>query len=125
MKKEKLIEHLQQLPEGVDVLIFDPKKNLNGQNADNQSSAGLYEKFDIHMLGKDDIGEGQKPFAVMSIPTMNEKDEHQDITCKCEAQEKHGETTVACCNHCGLPTEPWWTNITISDGEYKVREEQR
>ena len=32
------------------------------------------------------------------------------IACKCTSEEKHGETQIMCCNHCGLPTESFWTN---------------
>lgn len=28
--------------------------------------------------------------------------------CVCKPEETHGETSVMCCNHCGLPTEKFW-----------------
>lgn len=28
--------------------------------------------------------------------------------CKCKESEKHGQTSVMCCNHCGLPDEEFW-----------------
>lgn len=31
------------------------------------------------------------------------------ISCSCVEEDKHGETVIWCCNHCGLPTEKWWT----------------
>jgi hypothetical protein len=30
------------------------------------------------------------------------------IGCVCSEEEKHGETSVMCCNHCGNPTENFW-----------------
>lgn len=30
------------------------------------------------------------------------------ISCACPEEEKHGETKIWCCNHCGLSTEDWW-----------------
>lgn len=29
--------------------------------------------------------------------------------CICKEEEKHGETSVMCCNECGLPTEKFWS----------------
>jgi hypothetical protein len=31
--------------------------------------------------------------------------------CTCKASEKHGTTTVACCNRCGYPTEDFWAKV--------------
>lgn len=28
--------------------------------------------------------------------------------CYCSNDEKHGQTSVMCCNHCGLPDEEFW-----------------
>jgi len=33
-----------------------------------------------------------------------------DISCKCTEADKHGDTTIRCCNECGLPVEDFWTN---------------
>lgn len=33
----------------------------------------------------------------------------RNIQCACEEKHKHGETSIMCCNHCGLPTEKFWT----------------
>lgn len=33
----------------------------------------------------------------------------EDIQCKCEAKDRYGETDIACCNNCGLPTEKFWS----------------
>ncbi len=30
------------------------------------------------------------------------------IQCKCTPDQKHGETSIMCCNDCGLPCEPFW-----------------
>lgn len=32
------------------------------------------------------------------------------IGCKCKESEKHGKTSIMCCNHCGKPTEKFWNN---------------
>ena len=31
------------------------------------------------------------------------------IACLCKNEDKHGTTSIHCCNHCGLPTEDFWT----------------
>ena len=31
------------------------------------------------------------------------------IGCECSNDIKHGETSIMCCNHCGKPTEEFWT----------------
>lgn len=28
--------------------------------------------------------------------------------CTCHDSEKHGQTSVMCCNNCGLPDEEFW-----------------
>ena len=30
------------------------------------------------------------------------------ISCACHEDDKHGETKIWCCNHCGLSVEDWW-----------------
>jgi len=40
------------------------------------------------------------------------EDQLKDIACKCTAEEKHGWTTIKCCNHCGKSTEEFWTKKT-------------
>ena len=34
----------------------------------------------------------------------------EGIKCKCPDNIKHGQTSVMCCNHCGLPDEDFWNN---------------
>lgn len=48
MKKEKLIEELQKLPDGVEVVVFDWRKNLSEDSGDG-SSAGIYPEFDVEL----------------------------------------------------------------------------
>lgn len=70
MKKEKLIKELQKLPDGVEVCVFDWRKNLGDDSGDG-SSAGLYPEFDVefHQLEgdeakwyKEEHGKKYKPF---------------------------------------------------------------
>jgi len=28
--------------------------------------------------------------------------------CHCLPEEQHGETSIMCCNRCGMPTEDFW-----------------
>lgn len=28
--------------------------------------------------------------------------------CQCKPEDKHGQTSVMCCNHCGMPDEEFW-----------------
>lgn len=37
------------------------------------------------------------------------------IGCTCKDEERHGETSIMCCNHCGLPTEKFWTREEPSE----------
>lgn len=34
---------------------------------------------------------------------------NQEIACRCTSEQKHGTTTIACCNHCGKSTEAFWS----------------
>lgn len=34
----------------------------------------------------------------------------EGIKCKCPDNIKHGQTSVMCCNHCGLPDEDFYDN---------------
>jgi len=40
--------------------------------------------------------------------------DNTELGCKCTPEEKHGWTTIKCCNHCGKPTEEFWTKKTIA-----------
>jgi hypothetical protein len=75
MKKEKLIEQLQMLPDGVEVILFDWRKNLSEDSGDG-SSAGIYPEFDVelHQLEPDEAefykeqhDEDFKPFAALGF----------------------------------------------------------
>lgn len=49
--------------------------------------------------------------AIMVINRLfrNTKQPHKvDTSCKCKEEDKHGETSIMCCNECGLPTETFW-----------------
>lgn len=68
MKKEKLIEELQKLPDGIEVCVFDWRKNLNADYGDGEGcSAGIYPNFDIEVQQKNTIPEKTKPFATLNI----------------------------------------------------------
>lgn len=43
------------------------------------------------------------------VEIMNEMafEAYQELACEC--QSRTGETSVMCCNHCGKPTEEFWT----------------
>lgn len=107
MKKEDLLAKIQALPDGVDILIMDVKKNMMGADADGMSSAGLYEDFNIHMMDEE-LTERLKRFAYIEVPNLEDEDEVNAGPCQCPPEDKHGETSVMCCNHCGAPTEKWW-----------------
>lgn len=73
MKKEKLIEELSKLPDGVEISIFDWQKNLNNGE---DTNIGMYPKFDIelHTLEPDELESFKdqfdvdfKPFATLNI----------------------------------------------------------
>lgn len=34
--------------------------------------------------------------------------ENKSISCQCKEEDKHGETSIMCCNNCGLSTEDFW-----------------
>ncbi len=40
---------------------------------------------------------------------IDERKIERSIACACKDEIKHGETSIMCCNHCGLPTESFWT----------------
>lgn len=45
----------------------------------------------------------------VKIPSLDAGKERDNIQCKCSEDQKHGETSIMCCNHCGLPIEKFWT----------------
>lgn len=45
--------------------------------------------------------------------------------CECKGEERHGETSVMCCNHCGKPTEEFWTGADPQRGRRKYVREHR
>jgi len=45
----------------------------------------------------------------MSAENWKEK-KKPNIKCKCKPDNTTGETSVMCCNNCGLPTEKFWTD---------------
>lgn len=55
MKKEKLIEELQKLPNGIEICVFDWRKNFNAAGGD-PSGAGVYLDFEmeVHILEADE-----------------------------------------------------------------------
>ncbi len=66
MKKEELIKQLQALPDGVEVVIFDHRKNLDQDSGDG-SSAGIYKDFQISHHTPEEIADGCIPFASMAF----------------------------------------------------------
>lgn len=76
MKKEKLIEELQKLPEGIDVCVCDWRKNLNDDCGEG-SSVGIYPDFKVELLDKSEIKDGCTPFVVLSI----ENDDYDEYGC--------------------------------------------
>lgn len=47
MLKEKLIEELQKLPDGIEVCILDKRRNLNHRTAPNINNNGYYPIFSV------------------------------------------------------------------------------
>lgn len=73
MKKEKLIEELQKLPDGIEICVFDWRKNLNNDCGDG-SSIGIYPDFEIELMDKSQIKKGSSPFATINI----ENDDYEE-----------------------------------------------
>ncbi len=70
MKKEELIKKLQELPDGIEVCIFDWK--LSAQEADGEpSSTGIYPKFDIEIMANEYLENGKEPFALLSFENLH------------------------------------------------------
>lgn len=66
MIKEDLIKKLQELPDGIEICVFDWKRNFLESDGDG-TSAGIYQHFDIEVLTEDQIIDGIQPFAVISF----------------------------------------------------------
>lgn len=65
MKKEELIEKLQELvPDGAEVVILDHRKNLNDDIGDG-SSAGIYKDFNVEHFTKEEVEDGCIPFSCL------------------------------------------------------------
>lgn len=48
----------------------------------------------------------------LDFDILNWKGQAELIECQCKNEDKHGETSIMCCNHCGKPTEEFWTKKT-------------
>jgi hypothetical protein len=66
MKVEKLIKKLQSLPKGIEVCLYDWRRNLN-RDCGEGSGEGIYPKFEIAVMSEDEIADDTKPFAVISF----------------------------------------------------------
>lgn len=62
-------------------------------------------KIQHRMMYSDQYFNSNEPGAVSS-----RKAEKGFIGCTCKEEEKHGTTSIDCCNHCGKPTEDFWVN---------------
>ena len=81
MKKEDLLKKIQELPDGVEISIFDWQKNLKSGE---DTNVGMYSKFDVelHTLEPDELESFKdqfetdfKPFVTLNI----ENDDYEDI----------------------------------------------
>lgn len=72
MKVEELIKQLQTLPKGIEVCIFDYRKNFSDDSGDG-SSLGIYPDFKIAVMEKDDRTEESKEWAYLEFtnPDLN------------------------------------------------------
>ena len=71
MKKEDLIKKIEEtVPDGAEVVIFDHRKNLDGDSGEG-SSAGIYLDFDVEHFTKENIKDGCIPFSAL---TFNNED---------------------------------------------------
>lgn len=66
MKKEKLIEELQKIPDGIEVCVFDWRKNLNNDCGDG-SSVGIYPDFKVELMVDDFIPKGGAPWVGLNV----------------------------------------------------------
>lgn len=68
MIKEELLKQINALPNGIEVCIFDFKRNEKEDSGDETGcSAGIYKEYQISIMGAKDIPDGTKPFAVISF----------------------------------------------------------
>jgi len=44
-----------------------------------------------------------------SMDEIDERKIERGIGCSCRNDDKHGETSIMCCNRCGKPMEDFWT----------------
>jgi len=78
MKKEALIAALQALPDGVEVCVFDWRKELHNDPGDGSGcKAGIYPDFQIEMAGEDFKAEGSPDFALLGF----DNDDYDDDGC--------------------------------------------
>lgn len=69
---------------------------------ENKEYTGQEVEFDISYILSDFNGL-HKDFVVLGL-------QDRRIGCKCRQNQKHGTTSIDCCNRCGKPTEEFWTN---------------
>ena len=78
MKKEELIKKISKLPDGIEVCVVDLAVNLNS-DAGEGSSDGIYTDFSIEVCPADDLREGSKPFAMISVEDQEYFDSFETV----------------------------------------------
>jgi hypothetical protein len=79
MLKEDLIKQIQEnIPDGMEVVLFDHRQNLNDDIGDG-SSYGIYKDFEIGVHTKEEIKDGCIPFAYLSFDNDDYNDDGEKL----------------------------------------------
>ncbi len=75
MKKHELITLLEQIPDNMEICIFDHRKNFDScDGGTGEASGGIYDKFEVSPILEDGISEGYKPFVTLSFDNPDYED---------------------------------------------------
>lgn len=116
-QEQSEVERLREEPIGIDAgkLVRDEieyERNLNRQY---QEKCYRLESKIQELESKLSQLEDNREELIAKV--MNLEDKLADIQCKCNPEQKHGETSIMCCNKCGLPTEKFWTKTQLPKKE--------
>ncbi len=76
MKKEELLKRINLLPDGVEICIYDYLANSEGDNdGEDTYWEGIYSKFDIGMMRKDDVMPKENRWAYISFTNPDYKED--------------------------------------------------
>ena len=68
MKKEELLKKINELPDGIEICIFDYMANSEGESdGEDKYFDGIFRDFEIGLMDKDDLANKEMPWGYISF----------------------------------------------------------